>query len=303
MPILVNNQVAGAVILGVGTRQPDGSEQKLVNAVCAQAGVFLHNLQQAHRLVEAAHLYHQLDLAEAVLKQLLPVFKSGIEGFEAAAFYQATNRVGGDYYDMIQTGPRQVAAVIADVAGHSLSSGLVMTAARSAFRVLLKREKSPAAVIEQLNQVLLPDLEQTGVFISICLIVMDLEARTATYANAGHCPPMVFRTGQVVPISLEATGVPLGILDEPEYSEECIPLREGDTFILYTDGFTEARNAAGQFWGEEGMVECVVKGPRGDPESVSRALVEGALRHSNNKLDDDLTVLVLRIKQDPSEQQ
>ena len=302
-PIIVNNQVAGAIVLGKGIKDQDDSEQRLLKSLCAQGGGFLHNLRQAHHLVEAAHLYRQLELAEAVQKQLLPASKSGIKGVETAAFYQATNRVGGDYYDTIEVGPRQIAAVIADVAGHSLSSGLVMTAARSAFRVLLQREKSPAQVIEQLNQVLFADLEETGVFISLSLIMVDLETMSASYANAGHCSPTIFRQSQKTPILMESTGVPMGILSEPNYTEESIPLCDGDTIVLYTDGVTEARNATGDFWGESGLIECVNNTVERDPQPISHALVEGANRYSGAPLDDDLTVLVLGIKRIHSEQQ
>lgn len=295
-PILINNRVAGAIVLNKDINDQDNSEQRLLKSLCAQAGVFLHNLQQAHRLVEAARLYQQLELAEAVQKQLLPLSKSGLPGFETAAFYQATNRVGGDYYDIIETGPQQIAAVIADVAGHSLSAGLVMTAARSAFRVLLQREDSPAAVIEQLNQVLFPDLDETNVFISLCLIVVDLDTMSACYANAGHCAPMIFRQDPEAPFCMDATGVPMGILAEPGYTEEHVSLSDGDTIILYTDGITEARNAAGEFWSESGLIDCVKNADKRDAESISRAVVESARRYSNDQLDDDLTVLVLKIK-------
>jgi len=303
LPILVNNLVSGAVVLSKKIGYQEDSDQRLLKSLCAQAGVFLHNLRQSQRLVEAAYLYQQLELAEAVQKQLLPASKSGMAGVETASFYQATNRVGGDYYDIIEVGPRRIAAVIADVAGHSLSSGLVMTAARSAFRVLLQREKSPAEVIEQLNQVLFPDLEETGVFISLSLIVVDLETMSANYSNAGHCSPMIFRQNQETPFCLEATGVPMGILWEPAYTEERIQLCDGDTIVLYTDGVTESRNSAGEFWGELGLIECVNSVVNRDPESISRALVEGATGHSGAPLDDDLTVLVLGIRDNRSERE
>jgi serine phosphatase RsbU (regulator of sigma subunit)/anti-sigma regulatory factor (Ser/Thr protein kinase)/DNA-binding response OmpR family regulator len=296
MPLLIKNEPAGALVLQKGDAAPfDAGQTNLVHSLCAQAGVFLHNLRQAQRLVEAARLYQQVELAKTMQQQLLPATDLEIEGLDIAAAYLASNQVGGDYYDIFQLARHKVAAVVADVSGHSIASGLLMTAARSTVQLLVQHQSSPAEVLRQLNKTIYRDLEQTGLFLSIIIVTIDLESRVACYANAGHNPPFLYQgvSGKVV--GLNATGMLVGILPDAAYEERQLDLNLGDTLVLYTDGIAEARSVRGEFFGEQRLNDLIVTGAPNRARHIADSIMINVCRHTQRDLTDDATLLVLKL--------
>jgi serine phosphatase RsbU (regulator of sigma subunit)/anti-sigma regulatory factor (Ser/Thr protein kinase)/DNA-binding response OmpR family regulator len=296
MPLLIKNEPAGALVLQKGDTAPfDTAQIGLIHSLCAQAGVFLHNLRQAQRLVEAARLYQQVELAKTMQQQLLPATDLEMEGLDIAAAYLASNQVGGDYYDIFQVARHKVAAVVADVSGHSIASGLLMTAARSAVQLLVRRQSSPAEVLRQLNKTIYRDLDQTGLFLSIVILTIDLESRVACYANAGHSPPFLYQQVSGKVVNLNATGMLIGILPEVDYEERELDLNLGDTLVLYTDGIAEARSPQGEFFGEQRLHDLVTAGAPDRARRIADSIMVEVCRHSQRDLTDDATLLVLKL--------
>jgi serine phosphatase RsbU (regulator of sigma subunit)/anti-sigma regulatory factor (Ser/Thr protein kinase) len=296
IPLLINNEPAGAVVLQKGDAMPfDAGQTGLVHSLCAQAGVFLHNLRQAQRLVEAARLYQQVELAKTMQRQLLPATDLEMEGLDIAAAYLASNQVGGDYYDIFQVASHKVAAVVADVSGHSIASGLLMTAARSAVQLLVQHQPSPAEVLRQLNKTMYRDLNQTGLFLSMIIVTIDLESRVACYANAGHNPSFLYQRTSGKVVSLNATGMLVGILPDVDYEERGLDLNLGDTLVLYTDGIAEARSPQGEFFGEQRLHDLIVAGAPGRARHIADSIMLDVCRHTQRDLTDDATLLVLKL--------
>lgn len=296
MPLLIRNEPAGAVVLQKGDTAPfDTGQTNLVHSLCAQAGVFLHNLRQAQRLVEAARLYQQVELAKTMQQQLLPATDLEMEGLDIAAAYLASNQVGGDYYDIFQVAHHKVAAVVADVSGHSIASGLLMTAARSAVQLLVRHQPSPAEVLRQLNKTIYRDLEQTGLFLSIMIVTIDLDSGVACYANAGHNPPFLYQRDSGKIVSLNATGMLVGILPDVDYEERELDLGPGDTLVLYTDGIAEARSPRGEFFGERRLHDLIIAGAPDRARYIADSIMLDVCRHTQRDLTDDATLLVLKL--------
>ena len=251
-PLPIKGVQNGALVIQKRTGPPfTAGEMKIAQSLSTQAGIFQSNMRQAQRLIEAARLTEQIELAETIQRQLLPDADPKVQGLDIAALYLASNQVGGDYYDIFQLAPNRVAALIADVSGHSVASGLIMTSARAAIRLLAKQEPEPATVLEQLNNELYHDLEQTGSFFSMFLMVLDIEARTIDYASAGHNPPLAYRGDGEDVISLDPTGPLIGITPDIHFDQRQLPIKPSDALVLYTDGVIEARDAQGEFLGED----------------------------------------------------
>ena len=155
----------------------------------------------------------------------------------------------------------------------------------------------PAEVLERVNRFFLHNVQLTT-FVTMFLGRFDEEARTLTYCNAGHNPPLVLRgNGGGNPVSwLQPTGAAIGLVEEPGISSEIITLAAGDTLLLYTDGITEATNAPGEEFGSERLAALVQQ----EADSSSKRLVE-ALRHGlqeftgGKPLADDATIVECRI--------
>jgi serine phosphatase RsbU (regulator of sigma subunit) len=298
-PVAIKREPVAALVLWKAGGAPfSAGDVRIIESLSIQAGVFIHNLRQAHRLVEMAHIQEQIEVAESIQHRLLPASNVQMRGLDLAAFYLATNQIGGDYYDVFAVSPNKVAAVIADVSGHSIASGLLMTAARSATRLLLRDASSPAAILRQLNETLYGDLDQTGLFISLALLMLDLDTREARFANAGHNPPLQFRPTCDDVRDLDATGLLLGILPDATYDEVELTVAAGDTFVFYTDGVTEARDRHGAMFGEDrlrDLVQCAGRLPAGH---VANTIRQRVYAHAGGHLADDVTVLVLKLAAD-----
>jgi serine phosphatase RsbU (regulator of sigma subunit) len=299
-PVLIRGKPIGAVVLQKQSdRAFDAGEMKIVCSLSAHAGVFLNNLRQAQRLVETARLSQQLEFAETVQRQLLPATDLKVPGLDIAVAYLASNQVGGDYYDVFDIAPHAVGAVIADVSGHSIASGLLMTAARSAVRLLVRHLVQPAKILHELNETLYRDLDQTDLLISLFLMILDLEKHIVRYASAGHNPPFLYQqaTGKVV--SLDATGTLLGITPEGDFDEIALPFVSGDALVLYTDGITEARNPQGVFFGESRLQTRILQSGQARAQHIVGSIMTDVRHYTANHLDDDMTLLVLKLASEP----
>jgi sigma-B regulation protein RsbU (phosphoserine phosphatase) len=110
--------------------------------------------------------------------------------------------------------------------------------------------------------------------------------------NAGHCPPLLVQAGQVT--KLEATGLPLGLFCEGQYSLRTLRLGQGDNLLLYTDGLTEARNVADEEYGEERLSRLVGKYHTPGAQTLVNACLEDLSSFlSGRPLKDDLTVMAI----------
>ena len=298
-PVMLDGSPVGAVVVQKAASEPFLAGQlKITQSLSTQAGVFLNNLRQARRLVEADRISRELELAQTIQRQLLPAAEYDIEGLDLAAAYLATDRVGGDYYDVFQRSPSTVCALIADVSGHSVASGLMMTAARSAVRLIFEQTTRPSEILHRLNDALYGDLDQTGLFISMCIVVLDTDAKTAQYASAGHLPLLIYHDSSQEYEALDSTGLLLGIIPDARFDETVLSIARGDTAVLYTDGVTECRDSSGTFYGEERLRRLVADTAASDAQEIVRTVVSDLRAHTQGRLDDDVTLLVVKATSD-----
>ncbi len=213
----------------------------------------------------------------------------------------AAKRYLGDYYAVIPLGRRRWAICIADVAGkwrEEIYPYLPLFV--SALRLTARREQSPARVLPEVNREVVAGLSERidpETFISICYVVLDLEAGRLTYANAGHEPPIVVPASGGEPVPLRGTGIVLGVLPEATYREEEIPLHTRDTLVLFTDGMTEVADRRGRLLGREGLmarIEDHLRAPSAD--AMAARIFEYVNDYGKSgQRRDDMTLLVIRV--------
>jgi serine phosphatase RsbU (regulator of sigma subunit) len=185
----------------------------------------------------------EIGIVERLQRSLLPSILE-IKGLITAAEYLPAARhhnVGGDWYDVFEPAPGQVAWVIGDVAGHGFGEAVVMAQLRNALRAYALDTTDPAEILTRLDRFLAaylpPDTTATA-----CVIVLDRATGTIRYSIAGHPPPLLLceRDGDTFAHWLDdASGLPLGVrlTDLRPVAERA--LRPGDTLVLYTDGLIE----------------------------------------------------------------
>jgi len=242
---------------------------------------------------ELSELQHELEIARKMQESLVPAVIPDVEGLELAASLKPTSNVGGDYYDILPLGGGYVGLVIADVSGHGVSSGMMMTSFRMALLTELSREFSPGAVFRRINNLLFRDCDRLRMFVSAVLAVYEPLTGNLQYANAGHNPPRMRKAGRPEVMRLAATGVPLGMLEDMTYDEGNVVLETGDALLMYTDGLVENRSLAGVPLGEAGLDRMLaIAENKGAAELLNFVLTLSERHLGGAEPKDDVTIVV-----------
>jgi sigma-B regulation protein RsbU (phosphoserine phosphatase) len=206
--------------------------------------------------------------------------------------------VGGDFYDCIPLDEKRIMFAIGDVSGKGIPAALCMGRIMGDIRSLTSLHQKPSKILAVLNNAFLRRSTR-GMFISLLLIVFDGSDMTCTMCNAGHPEPLIVRRDSDKREFIEERGGPIvGIVDDAEYTDRSLPLGPGDMLCLYTDGITEAQNDREEFYGREQMAEQVLAHRSAQCESIIEAVFDGATAFVGQEaIDDDLTMMVLRIKE------
>jgi serine phosphatase RsbU (regulator of sigma subunit) len=239
---------------------------------------------------------HELEEARDLQLSMLPATLPDHPALEIAAYMLTASEVGGDYYDFDLDESGALTFVIGDAAGHGARAGILVTATKSLFE-LLSREPRLEVVLSKaaraLKGVAPPQLY-------MALAAGRFREGTLELAGAGMPPAMVRRSGSNRVEKVSLSGLPLGIevdVDVP-YETKGIALSPGDTVVLMSDGLVELFDEAGEMFGYERTRDVLEKaGPRG-AEDVVKHLVAAAERWSGARpADDDMTLIVLKVKQ------
>jgi len=272
-------------------------DAKLAAAVASQlsAAVYTSRLVESQRAAEAVR--REIELASGIQRALLPEHPPAVPGTALAAAYVPAATVGGDYYDFLVDDAGRLSLVIADVAGHSIGSALMMAMARSILRREITVGEHPAAVLAATNAALFDDLVRSGLFITVFCARLDPRTRVLEYANGGHNPPFLHRAGGAVTEELDVDGAPLGILAELEFQRGSVQLGAADVILLYTDGVTEAAAAGGEQFGEERLRALVEASSAGN--LVEDVLSAVRVHAGGVPQSDDVTLVTLRVEDAP----
>jgi serine phosphatase RsbU (regulator of sigma subunit) len=248
------------------------------------------------RYRERLRMREEIETARRIQLSMLPQGAPEVEWLELAAASLPATEVGGDYYDYFRLGPETVALVVADVAGHGLASGLLLSGVRSCLYLLEEDLASPVGVLERLNNMVRRTTDRRT-YVTLLCAVLDWRDRTLTVTSAAHPPVLHYnaRTGDFDEVGRGAP--PLGSFLEPHYEPDRRPVAPGDLLIVYTDGLIEARNGAGGEYGDARLRRAVARAAGSRTAREVRDAVLGDL--SNFKGDeeqaDDITVIVVRV--------
>ena len=249
---------------------------------------------ERHRdLLSQQHL-QEVELREAheIQKNLLPKTIPHVPGFEIAATSQPFRVVGGDYYDVARLNDTQTALSIADVAGKGLPAALLMSNVQAALRPLMLERIEPHEVCRRLNQTLC-EITLLGKFVTFFYCILNSEARSLTYCNAGHNPPLLIRSGGEAE-TLSSEDAVLAQFPNWRYSQRATELNSGDALILFTDGIVEACGPSGDPFGEERLVRVAAQNCHLGAAHLHNAILAAASDYCGGHFQDDVSLVVLR---------
>jgi serine phosphatase RsbU (regulator of sigma subunit) len=246
-------------------------------------------------LAQKERLERELELAREVQQSMLPRVFPVVPGYTFAARNCPARQVGGDFYDVIRLGQDGFGLVIADVSDKGMPAALYMALTRSLILAEAQRERSPRAVLANVNRLLL-ELGRTDMFVTVFYGVVDARTQRLSFCRAGHDYPVLLRHGTVR--TLKGGGAFLGFLDQDELglTEEQIDLLPGDRLVLYTDGLTDASAPDGELLGLGRLCELLQGCTEPEPSDLCDAVFNSVSDYQEDAEQfDDMTMLVVQV--------
>ncbi len=277
LPLLAIAAVAGA---GIATKRPVA---------------YSHDDLAPHvkRIVERERIKAEIDAANRIQAALLPSTHPDVGGASVASHYRAATEIGGDYFDFLPLEGGKLGLAFGDVAGHGLTSGIVMAMTKAALLVQVRHDASPVRVLEILNDIVMKTAPKR-MLMTFFFGVLDSETSTLRFASAGHLDPYVFRAREKKLELLSSWGFPLGVKRREAFHESVVQFEAGDRLVLYSDGLIEALNDDGEPFGFERFEGVILsRGARG-ADVLKQALLESVKAFTRNRPpEDDQTLVVV----------
>jgi PAS domain S-box-containing protein len=290
VPMIARGRSVGALSFGSGLsgRAFDGHDLDLAEELARRCATALDN---ARLFSERAYI------ARTLQQSLLPVELPDIPGIEAAARFRPTgegNEVGGDFYDLFESGGRGWTIVMGDVCGKGPDAAAVTALARYTLRAAAMRERLPSRSLKLLNEALLRQRDDRR-FCTVAYAYLEVHGDGARVgvASGGHPLPMLVRSGGAVePVG--APGTLLGVLPDPNLEDRSLVLAPGDALVFYTDGVIEGRGADVQL-DEDGLRNLLAGCAGAGADAIAARVEDAAVSAQGGNPRDDIAVLVLRV--------
>jgi sigma-B regulation protein RsbU (phosphoserine phosphatase) len=235
-------------------------------------------------------------IARQIQLSLLPAAPPTVPGWDFAAYYQAAHEVGGDFYDFVGLpgGSERWGLVIADVTGKGVPAALFMARTSTLIRNAGLQAGSPGAALRHVNRLLCED-GPSRLLLTAFYAVLDTHSGRLALANAGHCRPLLLRSGTKTAQQVVTEGLLLGVFSGAYIQEQEITMEPGDLLVLYTDGVTEAMNKDHEIFDEERLQAVVAAQAGAGAQQVVDAIVREVHAFRGDTAPwDDLTLVALR---------
>ena len=237
-------------------------------------------------------IQNELDVASKMQQSILPTEFPRGDDYAVFGNMEPAREVGGDFFDIVALDGHRLGLAIADVSGKGVPAALFMMSSRTLLKGAAIGHAKPGDALAEVNTLLEQD-NDAAMFVTVFYAVYDPESGELTYANGGHNQPLIVHADGSSTL-LEAGGVALGVMADLPYEQHTTQLAPGDTFVLYTDGVTEAMNAADEEFGLERLREVFKQAPPGNAEQTNRAVFHAVHEFAaGTPQSDDITCLTL----------
>lgn len=285
-PLRHRSELIGFISLGPSPYTDDfgGAERDLINAISGQLALHIENFRLRDQDWE-------LSRVRELQERLLPKSQPGIQGYDIAHVWKPQRSVSGDYFDVIELGPHQLAVCIGDVIGKGMPAALLMSNVQAAVKAVASPEMRPAEVCSRVNRVLAGNLA-AGNFVTFFYAVIDSRTGQLEYTNAGHVPPVLARADGTS-LRLESGGALLGVFKNWAFEQECVQLAKGDRLVMFTDGITELKDESEEEFGEERLERFIVRNRQARACELKDRVLAAVADFSNGAFQDDVTLMVV----------
>jgi phosphoserine phosphatase RsbU/P len=291
--LVTGNETVGVLYMDSRLMAADmaGGNRELLQTLAIEASTVLENARLLQEEQSKHQMEEELRLARTIQQSLLPGTLPSEGWLRASGSSLASHEVGGDYYDVTRVSSHCWSAVVADVSGKGVGSALLASLLQGALITVTEHADAMGHRMERLNRFL---LDRTGgekyATVFYCLLHED---GRMYYVNAAHCPPMVVRAnGERT--ELEASGMPVGLVESAEFAVVEQRLAAGDKIVIYSDGVTEAQNLEKRFFGKRRLREVVEANAGNSCAAIHDAVQEAVAGFTEGAAQsDDITLVVL----------
>jgi serine phosphatase RsbU (regulator of sigma subunit) len=301
MPLKTKDKLVGVLYLennlAAGVFTPGHLE--VLKVLGSQAAISLENARLYETLADYSHSLEKiiaaLNLAQEVQQNLLPQRPPGLESIDVAGRSLYCDETGGDYFDFLEISGNRMGVVVGDVTGHGVSAALLMASVRGFLRARANLPGSTAEIISGVNRLTSIDTAETGQFMTLFYLVLELQSRRINWVRAGHDPGLLYCPETDRFEELAGAGLALGVDEDWEFEDYSRTVKPGQIVLLTTDGIFEAHNPAGEMFGKARFKEVVRQNCGLESEGLRKAIFEAVTEFRGAEpQEDDITLVILK---------
>lgn len=299
VPIVYREKLMGFFALNpkLSEEDFDRDDLRLLETLANQAATAIETAWLHDEMTQQAEFRRDLEIARDIQTSLFPKEFPRIPGVRFAGGSLPARVVGGDFYDFFPIdGGSRIGFVMGDVSGKSIPASLLMVASREIMFAGSRGIEDPGALFRESNRRIY-DIKRK-MFVAMSYFVLDAGALSMRYAIGGQPMPLLLRRGEGKPAALDPPEyrLPLGALREVPYDTREVYLAPGDLLFFYTDGFTEAMDAAMNPFGEDLLAESLARHASTDLDATAHGILADVRRHVGDAEQyDDMTFLLMSV--------
>lgn len=230
------------------------------------------------------------EIQMGMIPHIFPPFPN-LSQLDLYAELEPAKEVGGDLYDFFLIDEKHLCFAIGDVSGKGVPASLFMAVTRTLLRSLAPRQESTKTIVEALNKSLAQGNE-SSMFVTFFLGILNIETGELQYTNAGHNPPVIINGDGNTEFFEITKDIPVGLFEDYVYNESQRTIHQNDRLFLYTDGVTEAENEREELYSDEKLLHLLSRINQLDPSEIVKGVERDVKTHVNgHEQSDDLTML------------
>lgn len=297
VPMVMHDTTRGIIAVGKKITGADfeGEDLEFLTTLGNEALISIENARLFHEELEKKRMEEELALAREIQQKLLPPSCPAFEKFEISGINVSSLQVSGDYFDCILLDEKRICLAIADVSGKGTPASLLMANLQATLNALMEPSADLVEVVGKINNLIHKNTNYDK-FITFFICVLDVETGQLEYVNAGHNPPILARDTGGYDL-LSTGGLLLGMMADVAFEKGSAKLDKGDWLVMYTDGVTEAQDRDEDEFGEERLIDFILKNRRKSAEIMKQELLKEVKEFTQDlPQSDDITLVIVKAK-------